>query len=153
MKDASFVGSLESSLSRETQNFRLHSAQHLWPHSLIDLFWYICLQVINDLLDPIGQNLRVREDTQVLRSFSDLTSKHPLVHAVLCHASCTDVNTSYEVKKNLIMSMGVVTVRHICWGHKGGGGVVTCPCPLSYCCWWRYFILLLTCGFLGQCST
>jgi hypothetical protein len=26
---------------------------------------YISLQVINDLLDPIGQNLRVREDAQV----------------------------------------------------------------------------------------
>lgn len=65
-------------------------------------------------MDPIGQNLRVREDTQVLRNFSDLASKHPLVRAVLHYASCADVRTSYEVKKNLIMSMGVVTVRHIC---------------------------------------
>lgn len=33
----------------------------------IDFWSYLCIsyQVINDLLDPTGQNLRVREDSQV----------------------------------------------------------------------------------------
>lgn len=32
----------------------------------------VSFQVVNDLLNPAGQNLRIREDAQVLFSFSDL---------------------------------------------------------------------------------
>lgn len=31
-----------------------------------------CIQVINDLLDPTGQNLRIREDAQVLLSIDEV---------------------------------------------------------------------------------
>lgn len=34
-------------------------------HSCI-IFYLIIFQVVNDLLNPAGQNLRIREDTQVL---------------------------------------------------------------------------------------
>lgn len=31
----------------------------------IIILWFICFQVVNDLLNPAGQNLRIREDAQV----------------------------------------------------------------------------------------
>lgn len=37
------------------------------------LLFLLFFQVINDLLDPTGQNLRIREDAQVLMFIKELT--------------------------------------------------------------------------------
>lgn len=37
------------------------------------LLFLLFFQVINDLLDPTGQNLRIREDAQVLMLIKELT--------------------------------------------------------------------------------
>ena len=49
--------------------FEVSSQNGLCFHDFYLLFFFYCylsLQVINDLLDPTGQNLRIREDAQVL---------------------------------------------------------------------------------------
>ena len=52
--------------------FEVSSQNGLCFHDFYLLFFffffycYLSLQVINDLLDPTGQNLRIREDAQVL---------------------------------------------------------------------------------------
>lgn len=60
---------------------------HAWKFP-ISCYLLLQFQVINDLLDPTGQNLRVREDAQVYINTWVLSFLHIffLPFLVLCHS-------------------------------------------------------------------
>lgn len=71
--------------------------------------WFLSFQVVNDLLNPAGQNLRIREDAQVLYSFCDLT----IIFINYCYANNNGYCHCFKCFDHIINLMPLHFMMHL----------------------------------------